>query len=46
MNKMQFVLREIPEKFSAKGGYTGRFVNQKGLDGRAERYGQRSRGDA
>ncbi len=35
MNKMQFVLREIPEKFSTKGGYTGRFVNQKGLDGRA-----------
>ena len=26
--KMQYVLREIPEKFSAKGGYTVHFVNQ------------------
>ena len=33
--KMQFVLAPIPEKFSAKGGYNGRFINQKGLDGKA-----------
>ena len=33
--KMQFVLSPIPEKFSAKGGYNGRFINQKGLDGKA-----------
>ena len=33
--KMQFVLTPIPEKFSSKGGYNGRFINQKQLDGRA-----------
>ena len=33
--KMQYVLREIPEKFNAKGGYNGHFVNQKQLDAKA-----------
>ena len=35
--KMQFVLAPIPEKFNPgkADGYTGRFINQKGLDGKA-----------